>query len=326
MMEMVITAVNWENRAALLHEYYPIAQSREEANTYPSPLMLLKGMLLQTWFHIPSDPELENQINDRLSFKKFPGLAIDKPSPDHGTLSRFRSTPSEEAMGEINHESLLQFAGKGVSINEGIAIDSRLVTSASKAVSSDEFRKLRENGITSEGRLARTGRPLTFSQDLESDWKIRDNKPDCGLREQASVDVTHGLIMATAMTPASVHDSTNLPYGTVASSHTQDPIKKVHPDKAYHGRLNRRFLSHNGISDGIMRKDTTGATVTDRERERNRQVAKKRYIVEQYFGLRHLHDGSHSARFTAILKDIRDTLCRQMTFTLFRGSKIILAT
>ena len=28
-------------------------------------------LLLQKWFRIPSDPELETQINDRISFKKF---------------------------------------------------------------------------------------------------------------------------------------------------------------------------------------------------------------------------------------------------------------
>jgi len=53
-------------------------------------LMLLKALLLQKWFRIPSDPELENQINDRISFKKFLGLPLDRPSPDHST--RFRDS------------------------------------------------------------------------------------------------------------------------------------------------------------------------------------------------------------------------------------------
>jgi IS5 family transposase len=75
-----------------------------------------------------------------------------------------------------------------------------------------------------------------------------------------------------------------------------------------------------------MRKDTTAATVTDRERDRNRQLAKKRSIVEQYFGLSHLHDGAYRARFTTLLKNTWDTPWRQMAFNLFRGSKIILAT
>jgi len=38
--------------------------------------MLLKALLIQKWFHIHSDPELENQINDRISFKNFLGLSF----------------------------------------------------------------------------------------------------------------------------------------------------------------------------------------------------------------------------------------------------------
>jgi len=41
-------------------EYYDICISKEGADVYP-PLLLLKALLLQKWFHIPSDPELENQ-------------------------------------------------------------------------------------------------------------------------------------------------------------------------------------------------------------------------------------------------------------------------
>jgi len=71
--------VNWKNIEALLLEYYDVGKSEEGADAYP-PLMLLKCLLLQKWFRIPSDPELEDQINDRISFKRFIGLPLDKPS------------------------------------------------------------------------------------------------------------------------------------------------------------------------------------------------------------------------------------------------------
>jgi len=70
---------------------------------------------------IPSDPELENQINDRISFKKFLGLSMDKPSPDHSTFSRFRKRLSKEVMIQLNNVVLQEFAKRGLSINEGIA-------------------------------------------------------------------------------------------------------------------------------------------------------------------------------------------------------------
>ena len=47
-------------------------------------------------------------------------------------------------MTQINSEVLKQFGEKGLSINEGIAIDARLVQSASRPVSSDQLKQLRE--------------------------------------------------------------------------------------------------------------------------------------------------------------------------------------
>jgi IS5 family transposase len=322
MMERINKSVDWKKIEALLKEHYYIGQSHEGADAY-SPLMLLKCMLLQKWFHIPSDPELENQINDRISFKKFLDLSLDKPSPDHSTFSRFRSRLSKEAMIQLNNEILLQFAHKGLSINEGIAIDARLVKSASRAMSNDDMRKLKEKSNTPAGKVDKNGNPLKFSRDLESDWTIKNDTPHYGLKEHTSVDVESGFVLATTLTPASEHDSKYLPYLTIASCHTKDPIETVYGDKGYYGHPNRAFLHMNGIKDGIMRKDTTTAKLTELEIKRNKEISKKRYIVEQYFGLSHLHDGAYRARFTTILKNIWDTMCRQMAFNMFRGSKLL---
>jgi transposase, IS5 family len=324
MMEKINKVVKWEDIEALLMEHYEIGKSDEGADAYP-PLMLLKGMLLQKWFHIPSDPELENQINDRISFKKFLGLTLDKPSPDHSTFSRFRGRLSKEAMIKLNNVVLQEFAKRGLSINEGIAVDARLVKSASKALSNDELRKLKDKRDTPEGKLDKNVNPLKFSRDVESDWTVKNDNPHYGLKEHASVDVDSGFILATTLTPASEHDTNYLPYLAIASCHTKDPIEKVYADKGYFGQPNRSFLHLNGIEDGIMRKDTKTAKLTEIEIERNKKISKKRYIVEQYFGLSHLHDGAYRARFTTILKNIWDTMCRQMAFNIKRGAKLVTA-
>ncbi|MBC8391602.1 MAG: transposase [Deltaproteobacteria bacterium] len=91
-------------------------------------------------------------------------------------------------------------------------------------------------------------------------------------------------ILATTLTPASVHDTNYLPYLTIASCHTKDPIEKVYADKGYFGQPNRGFLHLNEIKDGIMRKDTTTAKLTEFEIERNKKISKKRYIRFQPVG------------------------------------------
>ena len=80
------------------------------------------------------------------------------------------------------------------------------------------------------------------------------------------------------------------------------------------------------IADGIMRKDTKTAKITEIEIARNKQISKKRYIVEQYFGLSHLYDGAKRARFTTIMKNTWDVMCSQMTSNMFRGTKLLPST
>jgi transposase, IS5 family len=321
-MEKLDKAIDWSRVDDILMNHYTIGTSGEGADAYP-PLLLFKCMLLQKWFHIDSDPELENQINDRWSFKKFLHLALSKPSPDHSTFSRFRKRLSKKAMDQINSEILRQFEDQGLSINEGIAVDARLVKSASRPLSNDELKKHRDKRNSPEGKLDKYGKRLKFSRDLQSDWTVKNDLPHYGLKEHSSVDTNHGFVLATTLTPASVHDTNYLPYCTVYSRHTRQPIEKVYADKGYAGKPNRDFLALNNIADGIMRKDSTTAKLTDYEKERNKKLSKVRYIVEQYFGLSHLHDGANRARFTDIAKNKFDGWYRQAAYNIARGLKIL---
>lgn len=150
-MQKLPKAIDWSRVETILMNHYTVGTSGKGADAYP-PLLLFKSLLLQKWFHINSDPELKNQINDRISFKKFLGLSFSKPSPDHSTFSRFRSRLPKEAMDQINTEILRQFQMQGLTINEGIAVDARLVKSASRPISNDEIKKLREKKNTPEGK------------------------------------------------------------------------------------------------------------------------------------------------------------------------------
>jgi IS5 family transposase len=321
-MEKLNQSIDWNRINTILLSHYTVGTSSEGADAYP-PLLLYKCLLLQKWFHIDSDPELENQINDRLSFKKFLGLSFSKASPDHSTFSRFRARLSKQAMDQINSEILCQFEAQGLTINEGIAVDARLVKSASRPISNDKIKETRNKHNTPEGKLDKNGKPLKFHRDLDSDWVVQKDTPHYGLKEHTSVDTDHGFVLATTLTPASVNDTNYLPYCTIYSRHTKQPIEKVFADKGYAGKPNRNFLALNKIADGIMRKDSTTAKLTQYEINRNKQISKVRYIVEQYFGISHLHDGAKRARFTDITKNKFDAWYRQAAFNIARGLKIL---
>ena len=223
----------------------------------------------------------------------------------------------------INHELLSQFAARGLTINEGIAVDARLVQSASHPMSKEKLEEEKRKRETPEGKLDKKGNLLKFSRDLESDWTVRKDIPHYGLKEHASVDTRYGFVLATEITPASFHDSPYLPLCVAGSCHTKDPIKKVYADKGYFGENNRDFLNTNKIADGIMRKAAKGMELTPYEKERNKAISKIRYIVEQYFGISHLHNNAFRARFTRIIKNAIDAMFRQMAFNLLQGTRVV---
>ena len=155
-----------------------------------------------------------------------------------------------------HNRSLKRLEKINQAINEGVAVDARLVKSASHPISNEEIQKQREKRETPEGKPDKNGNLLKFSRDPDSDWIIKNDKPHYGLKEHASVDVDHGFVLSTDLTPASVSDTIYLPHCIAASCHTKDPIGKVYADKGYYGEPNRDFLHMNGIADGIMRRDT----------------------------------------------------------------------
>ena len=320
-LKKINATIDWEPVDELLIRFYKPGKSNKGERAY-SPLFLFKCMMLQKWFQIKSDPELESQIYDRISFKFFLDMPFDAPSPDHSTFSRFRKRISKDAMVQINSALLKQFHRDGITINKGVAVDARLIKSASKPISKKMIKKLKEKHNTPEGKLDKNGNPKKFTRDIDSDWTFKNEKYHYGLKEHAAVDTDNGFILSTTLSPGSHHDSKYLPYAVIYSMHA-DKIQTAYADKGYAGAPNREFLALNNIKDGIMRKDNVNAKLTDFEITRNKAISKYRYIVEQYFGISHLHDKGYKARFPQIMKNTIDIMFRQFAFNLKKGAKIL---
>ena len=102
--------LDWRRFEAIVS---PIHAARRGEPSYP-PLMMFKVLLLQRWYDL-SDPAMEEALYDRLSFRRFVGLALEDDTPDHSTIFRFRDQIArrelmapllDELVGEVFH---LQF-------------------------------------------------------------------------------------------------------------------------------------------------------------------------------------------------------------------------
>src|SRR5512134_1927427 len=63
--------------------------------------LYVKCLMLQKWFNL-SDPQLEEQLRDRISFRRFVGLGLAEPTPDETSLVVFR-----RRLREAGHERTL---------------------------------------------------------------------------------------------------------------------------------------------------------------------------------------------------------------------------
>ena len=89
------SAIDWPPIDAQLRGLYPSARGRPSHH----PLMLFRALILQRWFKL-SDPGLEAQLRDRLSWQYFCGLSLIDPIPDETTFCRFRRRLHQAGLGD----------------------------------------------------------------------------------------------------------------------------------------------------------------------------------------------------------------------------------
>jgi len=123
--------VNWNEVDALIKQYYTKGFSVAGRPSYPG-LLLFKMCLLQTWYGL-SDYEVEDKVNDSLSFMQFVGLQLEDDVPDHSIISRFRSElTKKDAFEKIFEKINRQLEGKGLIVKTGAIVDATITESPRK--------------------------------------------------------------------------------------------------------------------------------------------------------------------------------------------------
>lgn len=104
----------------------PAAIAKGGAPHWPVVTML-KVLLMQKWFGL-SDPMAEEMLMDRISFRQFVGLSLDDKTPDHSTISRFRTRLRDAGHGSTLFDTTLAtLRARGLVLNEGTLIDATII-------------------------------------------------------------------------------------------------------------------------------------------------------------------------------------------------------
>ena len=278
--------INWENieeRLAGIHN------NRCGNSAYP-PLLMFKALLLQAW-HAISDSQLEKSLARDLLFRRFVGLSISSPIPDHSTIWRFRALLEKndlwaELLDAINAE--LEAQGYKIRAGEISIIDATVI----------EAQRCQKRQAADGGD----------SRDAEASYSVKKaangkKTATYGFKAHTNVD-EDGFVNKLTYTTGSVHDSQEF-----ERLLTHDE-QVVYADKAYDSKEHRQLLERCGIENKIQRRAARGHPLTPAQVSANKRYGMVRSRVERVFAQLKLHHGVAKARYLGISRNrVRFALC-----------------
>jgi IS5 family transposase len=259
-------------------------------------LVLFKAVLLQSLYGL-SERELVAALDDRLSFRRFVGLSLAEPVPDHTVLNRFRNRLAAEGLleklfAELDH----QLEKAGVILKRGTMLDATLIAAVSAPPT---------------GRRA--------SKDPDAAFAKRQGKGGFtfGYKAHVGVDEGSGLIRAVITTPANVNDT------TAADGLLRGDEPVVWADAAYHTQAREAALKARGVKPRLMRRPNKHhPKLPPRLARYNRLIARRRAAVETTFATLKRRMRLTQIRYVGLAKAKAQVLIAAIAFNLRRWARL----
>ena len=245
--------IPWQGLADSLEGIY--AAHPRGGRPYWPLVTMLKCLMLQKWYGL-SDEGTEEQLCERISFRRFAGLSFHDRTPDATTIQVFRDRLRREGRASELFEAVLgHLRANGLVLSEGTLVDATILDAPRGTP--------REDGTS-------TGDPCATT--TAKAGQIRH-----GYKAHAATD-TRGIITDYVFDTAKVHDSRHMDPLTEAET------KAVYGDSAYMDRRRQERLETKGVFCGIIQRRVRGQTeLTAAQKARNRMVSGVRAVVEHPF-------------------------------------------
>ncbi len=314
--QQINSLLDWSSISRTIDKYYSKGKSSSGKPSYDG-LLLFKMSLLQTWYGL-SDYEVEDRINDSLSFSYFCGLNIEEPAPDHSTLSRFRTAMTkQEAYEKLFKKINLQLENKNIIIKSGAIVDASVIDTPLRP-KGRTIHKVTEDRKDDEE--VEVKREYAESVDKEGAWLKKRGKFHFGYKKHYVTD-EEGLVLGVVTTKASVNEITNLEEVIDSADLPENIAFKA--DKGYQSKKNNELLKNKKLKNHILKKAKKNIPLTKWEKRFNKLISKTRFKVERTFGGIKLWFDGGTARYRGIKKTHTQNLMEAMCYNLYRSPGII---
>jgi IS5 family transposase len=280
-------------------------------------VLLFKACLLQTWYGL-SDYEVEDRINDSISFSTFCGMHLEQVAPDHSTLSRFRTLLTKaNAYEELFKEINSQLEKHKIIVKTGAIIDASVIDTPLKPKGKVNYK------VTTEGedeQEVQVKKEYASSVDTEASWVKKRGKLHFGYKKHHVTDL-EGLVLGVVTTKASLNEISNLDQVLESAGLPKNiPLKA---DKGYQSKKNGEILKARKLKNHILKKAVKGKPLTEWEKTFNKLIGQTRFKVERTFGgIKRWFSGG-VARYKGIKKMHTQNLMEALCYNLYRSPGII---
>jgi len=241
-------------------------------------LMMFKALLIQSLYNL-SDDQLEYQIVDRASFKRFLGLKQSDKVPDSKTFWLFREQLIEkeviEGLFKIFNETL---DAAGVFANEGKMVDASFVEAPRQRNTREENKHIKETGKAPENWKEKPHK--LCQKDIDARWTKKNNATYFGYKNHVKANVKTKLIETYKVTDASVHDSQT----TEELLTEKDEGQPFYADSAYTGEEQEKVYKKKKVINKVIEKGYRNKPLTDEQKANNKEKSRTRARVEHLFG------------------------------------------
>jgi transposase, IS5 family len=298
-LDRLLVLVKWYRFEKILAK---LRDERQAGRPAYEPLLMFKALLLQSLYGL-SDAELEDAVQDRLSFRRFVGLSLDEAVPDHSTFCRFRNMLIEATLLDVLFGELdKQLDAAGMILRRGTMLDATVIeTAAPRPPYGDNQTK---GGV----------KPA----DPDAAFVVRQGKRGAhyGYKAHVAVDQGSGLIRKVITTPANVNDT------TPADRLICGDERAVLADAAYHTHAREAALKRQGIKCRLMRRPNKYHKLSPRLQRLNNLISRQRSAVETTFATLKRRMGLVLIKYHGLVKAEGQVTLAAMAFNMRRWATL----
>ena len=278
------------------------------------PGFMFRILVLQSLYNL-SDAQTQYQILDRRSFHRFLGITDADTVPDQNTIRLFRETLTGAGLLSMLFDGFRQrLESRGFITRKGQIVDATFVEVPRQRNTPEENAAIKRGEVPVD--LEKDPNRLSH-KDMDARWAKKNNDTYYGYKNHVNVDLESKLIIAAAVTDASVHDSQALDAVTSAGD------GPTFMDSAYTGAACAEVLEKKQIKGYINEKGARGKPLSEDGKLANRLRSKFRSRVEHVFAFMENSMGALYRRSIGMKRAQAGIMLANLVYNICRTEQIM---